>query len=135
MDAKEKEYFEQKRKSATTETENDLKKSITHLLEDIHDESLAVPQERPPELTVARTVARFAALISVLSIQSDKQVQKNIELQKDVHKLTVGLHKFTIALIVLAVIQIFAAIYPLFKRSGDSSGRPGITNQIVNTGR
>ena len=102
-----KEYFDQKRNTAKTETANDLKKSVPHLLEDIHDESLADPQERPPEITVARTMARFGALISVLSIQAETQAQQNNELQAGVHKLTVGLHKFTIALIVLAAFFMF----------------------------
>ncbi len=56
-------YFPAKRSNAEIETQRDLQKDIKHLLADIHDESLD-DQSRSREMTVSRTMARFASLLA-----------------------------------------------------------------------
>jgi len=93
-------YFAGKRGSAETERDRDLKKTAEHLLADIHDESLD-DQSRAGEMTVARTMARFASLLVLLSIQADRQARQNLSIQRWLIGLTVVLVFLTIALLVL----------------------------------
>ena len=73
----EQEHFTQKRKVATTQATNDLTKSVAELLTDVHDESLASHAERSREETLARTTARFAALLAKLSVDGDASSKRN----------------------------------------------------------
>jgi hypothetical protein len=93
-------YFAQKREVAETETSRDLQKSVQHLLADIHDESLD-DQSRSRSMTVARTMARFASLLSVLSVQADFQTQRIIRLTRWVIGLTWTLVALTLVLLFL----------------------------------
>lgn len=92
-------YFPRKRKIAENEAKNDLEKTIEHLLADIHDESLD-DQSRSREMTVARTMARFAALQIKLSKEADETASKNLNLVK---------YTFGVAIIALlvSIIQLF----------------------------
>ena len=76
-----------RRKTAENETKNDLAKIPSHLLDDIHDESL--DRTRPDSETVARTMARFAALLVQLSKESSETADKNLRLQKRMIWLTI----------------------------------------------
>ena len=69
-----------RRNLAETETTNDLVKSDSHLLTDIHEESL--DKTRPESETVSRTMSRFAALLVRLSRESAKTADKNLKLQR-----------------------------------------------------
>jgi hypothetical protein len=95
-----KNYFLRKRENAETERDRDLKKSVEHLLADIHDESLD-DQSRDHQMTVARTMARFASLLTLLSKQADKQFRQNMCIQRWLIGLTVALVVLTIALLIL----------------------------------
>lgn len=53
------EYFKKKRGLAEKEANNDLTKSKERIFTDMHDESLAVLEERPPEIAIAQTMARL----------------------------------------------------------------------------
>lgn len=61
-------YFIAKRATAIQEVQKDRAKTDDELLVDIHDESLASLEERPAHETIVRTVARFAALVSNVSV-------------------------------------------------------------------
>lgn len=100
------EYFKDKRSTAKTETQNDLKKDTTHLLEDIHDESLDV--SRDPGLTVARTMARFAALQVSLSKDADRVAQQNIKIQNRLITLTIAILGLTAVMLVFQIVQFFS---------------------------
>ena len=103
------EYFKNKRATAKTETENDLKKDTAHLLEDIHDESLASPLERDPGFTVSRTMARFAALQVSLSKEADRVAQQNLKIQNRLITLTVVILAFTGVMLLLQVAQLLSS--------------------------
>lgn len=74
-------WFEHKRETARTEASRDLQKEISHLLIDIHDESLD-DQSRSREMTVSRTMARFGSLLCALSAQADIQTRAVIRLTR-----------------------------------------------------
>ena len=90
-------WFVGKRRQAENEATLDLQKKISHLLADIHDESLD-DQSRSREMTVARTMARFASLLSVLSIQADKQTRSVIRLTRWLIGLTYAIIFLTLYL-------------------------------------
>ena len=71
MEQWEKDVFDKRRKKAETEALNDLQKPMEQLLVDVHDESLAVPLERPYEQTIVRTTARFASLLAHVARRSE----------------------------------------------------------------
>jgi len=101
-------YFAAKRRSAETEAKNDLKKTVPHLLTDIHDESLADPKiERDPGLTVARTMTRFASLQIALSKEADKTAEKNLRVANMAKWIAV-------AALVASILQV---LLPLFFNS------------------
>ncbi len=102
-------YFPAKRSNAEIETQRDLQKDIKHLLADIHDESLA-DQSRSREMTVSRTMARFASLLAVLSFKADEQTRHNLAMQDKVVRLTWGLFWLTIAICFVAAVQTFLLI-------------------------
>jgi 3-oxoacyl-(acyl-carrier-protein) synthase len=102
------EYFPAKRKQAEKETANDLKKTTEHLLTDIHDESLD-DQSRDRPMTVARTMARFAALLVVLSNQADIQTQRVIRLTRWLIRLTWALGFLTGGLLVATLVLLKVA--------------------------
>jgi len=121
------EYFKKKRELAEKEANDDLTKSKERIFTDIHDESLAVPEERPPEITIARTMARFAALLIRLSKDSDVTADKNLrisEINLDIAKTNLKLQKWVIFFTILALILAFIAVLPIFNhlnRSGDTT--------------
>jgi len=82
-------YYDSKRKVAENEAELDLKKSIQHLLVDVHDESLDARQ--PDAQRLGRVIARFASMLSVLSEQSDKLTRRIVRLTWSLAILTVAL--------------------------------------------
>jgi hypothetical protein len=111
------EYFKAKREEAHVQAVKDSLKITSHLLEDIHDESLSVPEERPPELTVARTMARFSSLLFNLSKQGADTAGKNLEtaeINLKISKLNLKLQKWLIALTVIALILTFLAVLLAF---------------------
>ena len=69
-----------RRSMAETEVQNDRKKAIDHLLRDINEESL--DKTRPESETVARTMSRFAALLTNLSAEGARTANSNLKLQK-----------------------------------------------------
>jgi len=91
-------YFPHKRQEAETERDRDLEKTAEDLLADIHDESLD-DQSRDREMTVARTMARFASLLTLLSRQADKQFRQNLSIQRWLIGLTIVLVLLTVALL------------------------------------
>ena len=93
-------YFPHKRQVAETERDRDLQKTAEHLLADIHDESLD-DQSRDREMTVARTMARFASLLTLLSRQAEKQFRQNLSIQRWLIGLTIVLVLLTVALLVM----------------------------------
>ena len=83
------EYLKDKRKKAETESANDLyKKTIEHLLTDLHDESLSQKLERDGSETVSRTMARFASLLVLLGRKADDRARDNLKMQKTLERLT-----------------------------------------------
>ena len=96
MEQWEKEIFDKRRNKSETEASNDLQKPMEQLLVDIHDESLAVPLQRPCEQTIVRTTARFASLLALIARRSEV-------LQPWVIALTVALLVFTAGLVLVAL--------------------------------
>lgn len=108
-----------RRKIAENETKNDLTKIPSHLLDDIHDESL--DRTRPDSETVARTMARFAALLIRLSKDGSETADKNLKiaetnlevtnnnlkLQRRVLVLTWLIFIVTVLMFVISIIQYF----------------------------
>jgi len=92
-----------RRANAEVETKHDLEKSHSHLLADIHDESL--DRTRPEGETVARTMARFAALQILLSKEADKVAQSNIKIQSRLIGLTVAILLLTGIMLAVQVVQ------------------------------
>ncbi len=83
------EYLKDKRNKAKAESANDLyKKTIEHLLTDIHDESLSQKQERDGSETVSRTMARFASLLVLLGRNADDRARDNLKKQETLERLT-----------------------------------------------
>ena len=73
---------QKQRKEAEFEAREDLNKSVKQLLADIHDESVNTSKDSEANAAaICRTTARFASLLSVLSIKAEKQLKENIELQ------------------------------------------------------
>jgi hypothetical protein len=99
-------YFPKKRKEAEQAADDDLKKTTERLLTDIHDESLD-DQSRDRAMTVSRTMARFAALLVVLSHQADKMSRENLDLQKKVVHLTWCMFWLSLVLAFVAAVQLF----------------------------
>ena len=97
-------YFPKKRREAENETARDLAKTTEHLLIDIHDESLD-DQTRDRAMTVSRTIARFAALLVVLSRQTEAQFKQNMKIQQWLIGLTVALLLLTSPLLVLTYLM------------------------------
>jgi hypothetical protein len=103
------EYFPKKRKEAEKETANDLAKTTERLLTDIHDESLD-DQTRDRAMTVSRTIARFAALLVVLSNQAGRVSRENMTLQNKLVRLTWGLFWLTLALTFVGAVQLYSLL-------------------------
>ncbi len=103
-------YFQHKRQNAENEAQNDLEKSISHLLSDIHDESLD-DQSRSREMTVARTMARFSSLQIKLSQAADKTADKNIKIQGNLIRLTYIILGLTAAMFFLQCFQVASSFY------------------------
>ena len=104
------EYFRKKREIAENEKNEDLAKSKEVIFTDIHDESLADIKERPPEITIARTMARFAALLIRLSKDSSETADKNLEIAKtnlEISNRNLRFQKWLIFLTVLILILTF----------------------------
>ena len=125
-------YFKNKRETAHTEAVKDSEKIASHLLEDIHDESLADPNiERSPEITVARTMARFASLLYKLSKQGSDTADKNLEIANinlEIAKTNLKLQKWMIGFTVLALILAFIAALPVINHSFGSGNMNHQTN-------
>ena len=80
-----------KREAAEIETQNDLVKSVEHLLADVQDESL--DSLRDGSQTVSRTLARFASILVVLSRQTKQESDKNLQMQKTIRNLGASLFR------------------------------------------
>jgi hypothetical protein len=91
---------EQRGKRIEAEIRQDLAKSLEHLLTDVHDESVNASPEHAP---LTRTMARFASLLCVLSVQADEQTRRIVGLTKGLLWLTVGLGALTLALLVATI--------------------------------
>ena len=89
--------------------QEDLRKPIETLLREIHQESWKIMGLR----ALGRTIARFASLLSVLSVKADKQATENLAMQDKVVRLTNQLYWITIALGLIAVAQIVLAYLQL----------------------
>lgn len=88
------------RKVALSEAEEDLRKPIAQLLTDVHHESLISTDVRSREFSLGRTMARFASLLSRLSIDAEESTRRII-------RLTWGLVVLTITLIFLTAFLCF----------------------------
>jgi hypothetical protein len=111
------EYFKAKREEAHIQAVKDTGKITSHLLEDIHDESLSSLEERPAEITVARTMARFASLLFNLSKQGADNADKNLEITKlnlQISKTNLKLQRWLIALTIIALVLTFLAVLLAF---------------------
>ena len=100
---------ESQRQRVEREIEIDLKKSIKHLLADVHDESVNALREHAP---TTRTMARFASLLSILALRAEDN-------SKVLERYTVMLVRLTWAFALLAGatfiavgVQIFLMFYP-----------------------
>lgn len=101
-----------RRATAEIETARDLEKPLSHLLSDIHDESL--DRTRLEGETVARTMARFAALQVVLSREADSTAEKNLQLSRSnlalsssVNRLTYIIAGLTLIMTALGIVQAY----------------------------
>ena len=103
-------YFADKRRIAETERDRDLKKSADHLLADIHDESLD-DQSRSREMTVARTMARFASLLVLQSQKADEQFRENLRIQAKLLSFTRATWMLAIVGILLAGMQVWKLLF------------------------
>lgn len=112
------EYFSAKKAIAVEEADKDCEKTDKELLDQIHDESLSSPLERAPEITVSRTVARFASLLHNIAKRGDEAAQKNLaaananlEISKNnlrIAELNIQFQKWLIALTI--IILLFTAV-------------------------
>jgi|APTNR8051073442_1049403.scaffolds.fasta_scaffold31090_2 hypothetical protein len=93
-----------KREAAEIETQNDLVKSVEHLLADVQDESL--DSLRDGSQTVSRTLARFASILVVLSRQTKQESDKNLQMQKTIRNLTWALLVLTFLLAIPPVVGV-----------------------------
>jgi hypothetical protein len=84
---------QERRKRLEAEAAEDLSKSLPQLLADVHDESTRAVERNSAAL--ARTIARFAALLGVLSIQADAQSRRIVRLTRALVGLTIALLIFT----------------------------------------
>jgi hypothetical protein len=84
---------QERRKRLEAEAAEDLEKSVPQLLADIHDESGRAVERNSAAL--ARTIARFAALLGVLSRKADIQTARIVRLTRALVGLTVALLLFT----------------------------------------
>ena len=129
------EYFKKKRELAENEAKDDLTKSKERIFTDIHDESLAVHEERPPEITIARTMARFAALLVRLSKESSETADKNLEIAKtnlEISRTNLRFQKGIIWLTVIILILTFFSALPVFQKMVGFSQGSGSINQKTN---
>ena len=90
---------------AEGETCKDLhEKTEEFLLTEIHEESL--DRTRLPSETVSRTMARFAALLVILSKKADKAHNQNMSMQRVITGLTIALFLLTCALLYIGWVQL-----------------------------
>jgi hypothetical protein len=104
----------ERRERIKGEVAEDLRKTIPHLLTDIHEES--VSGDEKTGVPLQRELARFASLLGVLanqaaaqSEQAAKQSETNLAMQSKVLRLTNRLFWVTIVLAVIALGQIIIA--------------------------
>jgi hypothetical protein len=89
---------ESRRAEGKRQAETDLRKSIPELLAEVHAEA---GRTLEPHLSgIARTAAKLASLLSVLSIQADK-------ISKRLLFLTCAIAFLTVALVVLTALLAF----------------------------
>jgi hypothetical protein len=100
---------EERRERLKQETAEDLRKPIHQLLTDIHEESIRAYKSDASSIT--RTLARFASLLSVLSVQAEKQAQQGIEQAQKTVNLTKHIVRLTWALVGLTVALLFLTLY------------------------
>ena len=85
-----------RRERLKREVAEDLRKQVEHLLTDIHEESIRGLGDVGAPVT--RTMARFASLLGVLSIQADIQTRRIVRLTWALVFLTTALLVFTVYL-------------------------------------
>ena len=93
-------------KGAIEDVEADLKRDPKDLLVHVHAETL-VGNQRSKELTVARTMARFASLLVVMSKQSKELSDRNLKMQESLVRLTWYLLIITVMLFLFQLCQLF----------------------------
>ena len=104
---------ERTRAQADKEANEDLQKSIKHLLIDVHHELLR--QNRTPLENIMHAQKRLASLTVKNAIENEKLTKENIKLQNSVTKLTGRIHNYTIILMMIGVISISPFIIKFFK--------------------
>jgi hypothetical protein len=97
------------------EAARDMEKSAAQLLADIHDESLAPDSERSREETIARTIARSAAMHFVIQGELQKQAAATDRLNQRISTLTVWGVGIAIVALVLSFLQVLLAAIALCK--------------------
>lgn len=105
----------QRHQTAINETGLDANKTEEYLLTEIHEESL--DRTRLPSETISRTMARFAALLVLLSRKSSEAADKNLRMQRSINCLTWMLLVFTIVLCFFGFIQIITPFIKIFFKS------------------
>jgi hypothetical protein len=100
---------EERRERLRREIEEDLRKPVCQLLTDIHEESIRAYAADSSAIT--RTLARFASLLSVLSVQAERQSREGVEQARKAVDLTRKIAWLTWALVGLTVALLIFTIY------------------------
>ncbi len=87
------------------EAQEDLAKSDSQLLTDIHEEILRKDRSLPENLIHAQK--RLASLFARSAIASHKASEENNKLQREIRNMTLWLKVLTVFLLVIGILQLY----------------------------
>lgn len=92
------------RAEAEKQRDDDLKKDLTHLVADVHDE--AARTDRAVEQNLVHVLKRFAPLLAVAATEANEYHKRLEDYTKTIIKLTAALKTLTWVLIGIAILGI-----------------------------